>query len=74
MQPAKAGAFGAGRIIYSDTLQRFWVSCCPGGVKKATVCGDGDQKASGVLVCNQSWVYACVKQGPLSVLSEGTEY
>lgn len=29
--------FGTSRIIYSNTLQKFRVSCCPGGVDKAPV-------------------------------------
>lgn len=65
MQPAKAGAFGAGRIIYSDTLQRFWISCCPGGVKKAPVVEMATRKLQ---------VYLCVTRAGCMPVSNRARY
>lgn len=47
-RPSASASFlssGACYIIYSDTLQRFWVSCCPGGAEKAPVVQMSTSKA-----------------------------
>lgn len=49
-QECAGWSFGAGRIIYSDTLQRFWISCCPAGVEKAPVAETRTRKFQ-VCVC-----------------------
>lgn len=64
--------YGVGCVIYSDTRQKFWISCSPGGAEKAPVV---ETRSSMLQVyvcacaCNLSWACARVAQGLLSLMS-----